>query len=87
MQGWIEAASKYLAVGIAALVLFVFWRMLGRQRVEPVPVELLSEPSPESLRAAQGKTFLTPEALNELIQQKPANVSNALRDYLAVKKT
>lgn len=87
VQGWIEAASKYLAVGIAALVLFVFWRMLGRQRVEPVPVELLSEPSPESLRAAQGKTFLTPEALNELIQQKPANVSNALRDYLAVKKT
>jgi len=43
MQGWIESASRYIAMSVAAIVLFVFWRMLKKQKIEPVPMELLAE--------------------------------------------
>jgi len=86
VQGWLDTASKYIAVLVAAVVLFIFWRMLGRQRPEPVPMELLSTTSMEGARTFQGKNTLTADALNELIQRKPANVGGALRDWMAVKK-
>ena len=41
---WVEAASRYAAVGGAALVLLLFVRMLSQQRPEPVPVEVLTLP-------------------------------------------
>ncbi|HEY9250854.1 MAG TPA: flagellar M-ring protein FliF C-terminal domain-containing protein, partial [Rariglobus sp.] len=87
IQGWIETAGAYVPVGIGALVLFFFVRMLRRQRPEPVPVELLSAPSGGGSHNGQnGHTHLTADLLNELIQQKPANIGTALRDYMTVKK-
>lgn len=87
MQGWIETASRYVAVLIAAVVLFVFWRMLKKQKFEPVPMELLSETGDMTKRALQANGVLSPEMLTELIRQKPANIGTALRDWVAVKKT
>jgi flagellar M-ring protein FliF len=88
VQGWIETASRYLAVAIALGAFFVFFRMLRSQRIEPVPVELLSmDGSAGGSRAnATGPVSLTPELLNELIRQKPANVGTALRDWVAATK-
>lgn len=94
VQGWIDGVSRYLAVAVALGVLVVFWRMLGRQKPEAVPVELLSTPARggggggggDSSRSLQPAGPLTPELLNELIKQKPANVGTALRDWVAVKK-
>jgi flagellar M-ring protein FliF len=86
VQGWIETASRYVAVVIAAMVLFVFWKMLKKQRIEPVPMELLAEPPDATKRALQTNGALSPELLTELIRQKPANIGTALRDWVAVKK-
>ncbi len=46
-QGWIEAGSRWIAVAGALIVFLVFWRMLSRQKPEPVPIEVLSM-SPEA---------------------------------------
>jgi len=86
VQGWIDGASRYIAVAVALAVLFVFWRMLGRQKPESVPVELLTASPRETQRQMQNSGTLTPELLNELIRQKPVNIGTALKDWVAVKK-
>ncbi|WP_043589102.1 flagellar basal-body MS-ring/collar protein FliF [Geminisphaera colitermitum] len=99
VQGWIEAASRYVAVAVAVLIFFIFWRMLKRQHPAPVPVEFLDQPpsgdgtagqpgaAATGLGGAASRPVLTPEMLNELIKQKPANVGAALRDWMATRKT
>lgn len=86
VQGWLETASRYVAVVIAAFVLFIFWKMLKKQKLEPVPMELLAEPPDATKRALQTNGALSPELLTELIRQKPSNIGTALRDWVAVKK-
>jgi flagellar M-ring protein FliF len=85
LQGWIEAAGAYVPVAVGALILFIFVRMLRKQKPEPVPIELLSAPVVSS-NGQNGHSVLTPDMLNQLIQQKPANIGTALRDYMTVKK-
>ena len=87
VQGWIESASRYVAVLFAAIVLFIFWKTLKKQKIEPVPMELLAAPPDAAHRALQANGTLTPELLTELIRQKPANIGTALRDWVAVKKS
>ena len=82
LQGWMEVASRWAAVAGAAVVLLIFWRMLSRQKPEAVPFELLSLTPETSGRAAANAGAITPELLNELIRQKPANVGVALRDWV-----
>jgi len=86
VQGWIETASRYIAIAVAAGVLLIFWRMLKKQKIEPVPMELLAEPPDATKRALQSNGMLSPELLNELIRQKPANIGTALREWVSVKK-
>jgi flagellar M-ring protein FliF len=84
IQGWIEIARRWSAVGGAALVLLVFFRVLSRQKPEPVPVEVLAMTPDAASRSLPNSNSVTPELLNELIRQKPANVGVALRDWVAV---
>ena len=82
-QGWIEAGSRWSAVLGAIVVLFLFWRMLGRQKPEPVPIEVLSMTPEAANRSLPSSNGVTPDLLNELIRQKPANIGVALRDWVA----
>jgi len=80
---WIETGRRWAALGGAALVLLMFLRMLSRQKPEPVPVEVLTLPpdlAARSLPSSSGN--VTPEMLNDLIRQKPANIGAALRDWV-----
>ena len=83
LQGWMELAIRWSAVAGAALVLVVFWRTLSRQKPEPVPVEVLALSPDAAARSLPSANAVTPELLNELIRQKPANVGVALRDWVA----
>jgi flagellar M-ring protein FliF len=83
---WLETASRYVAVAVALAVLALFWRMLGRQKPESLPMELLTESSVNGQRSLPVQGTITPELLNELIRQKPANIGVALRDWAAAKK-
>lgn len=82
-QGWFAAASRWAAVAGAVAIFFIFWRTLSRQKPEPVPVEVLSMTPEAASRALPKSNQITPELLNELIRQKPANVGIALRDWVA----
>jgi flagellar M-ring protein FliF len=83
---WIESASRYVAVGVALIVLALFWRMLRQQKPETVPVEMLTESRTNGQHGMPVQGTITPELLNELIRQKPANIGVALRDWATVKK-
>jgi flagellar M-ring protein FliF len=82
IQSWVEVALRYVSVGIALLVLLVFFRLLRRQRVEALPVEMILAQAEASGSRAAAPNELTPEMLNDLIRQKPANVGTALRDWV-----
>ncbi len=87
MQTYLELANRWIGFVGAAAVLLIFWRMLGKQKAEAVPIEVLSL-APESGGPAGGRALpngahVTPEMLNDLIKQKPANVGTALRDWVA----
>jgi flagellar M-ring protein FliF len=84
VQGWLDMASHWAAIGGAIAVLLVFGRILSRQKPEPVPIEVLSMSPDAAQRALPNSNSVTPELLNELIRQKPANVGVALRDWVAV---
>jgi flagellar M-ring protein FliF len=83
IQGWLEVGRNWLALAAGLIVLLVFWRMLAREKPEAVPVEVLSLPADAQSRALNSPNSVTPELLNELIRQKPANVGVALREWVA----
>jgi flagellar M-ring protein FliF len=87
VQDWLEVARNWAAAAVALGVLMVFWRMLSREKPEPVPVEILSLPPDAQARALSSPNSVTPELLNELIRQKPANVGVALRDWVTASPT
>ena len=83
-QGWIEAGSHWAGLAGAAALFLVFWRLLLRQKPEPVPVEVLALTPTAAARALpSSNNAVTPELLNELIRQKPAHVGVALRDWVS----
>jgi flagellar M-ring protein FliF len=63
-------------------VLLIFARMLSRQKLEPVPVEILTMPPDMAARSLPSTGQVTPEMLNELIRAKPANIGGALREWV-----
>ncbi len=87
MQGWVEAASRWAAVAGAGIVLLIFLRMLSKQKPEAVPVEVLAMSPDAASRSLPNSNAITPELLNELIRQKPANVGVALRDWVSAGTT
>ncbi len=82
-QTYVDLAGRWAPVAGAALALMMFLRMLAKQKPEPVPVEVLSMPPGDAARALPNSSGnVTPELLNELIRQKPANVGIALRNWV-----
>jgi flagellar M-ring protein FliF len=82
LRGWIDVVRPWAAMVAGGIVLILFARLLSRQKPEPVPVEVLSLPPDLAARTLQKGTAVTPEMLNNLIRQKPANIGHALRDWM-----
>jgi len=83
VENWVEVASRWGAVGGAAIVMLVFLRLLKRQKPEAVPIEVLSYTPEQTSRTLSNASNVTPELLNELIRQKPANIGVALREWVS----
>jgi len=66
---------------IASVIIFVFFRSLRRTQPDSIPIELLKDGT-ESTASLQG-AGVTPQLLNEMIQQKPEQVSASLRNWMA----
>lgn len=82
VEGWFDSAIKWVAIGGAAAVMLLFWRLLQRQKPEAVPIEILSMNPEQGARTLSNTSNVTPELLNELIRQKPANIGVALREWV-----
>jgi flagellar M-ring protein FliF len=82
VENWVEVGSKWGAVGGAVLVMLIFFRLLRRQKPEAVPIEVLSYTPEQASRSLPNASNVTPELLNELIRQKPANIGVALREWV-----
>lgn len=77
---WVDIMRNFVAVGFAAIMFLVFLRMLKRHKPEPISLEVIDESGP-SKKGGDIVPRLTPELLNELIREKPENVSTALRNW------
>lgn len=86
-QSWIEGGLKAAPILLAVAVLAWFWRRLGREKPEPVPLELLDTLPALDANGHERRPTVTPEIINDLIRQKPANVGAALRDWVAVSRS
>ncbi len=82
VEGWVEVGSRWTAVAGAIAVLLIFWRLFKRQKPEAVPIEVLSYTPEQASQRLPNASNVTPELLNELIRQKPANIGVALREWV-----
>ena len=80
-----DLIKSVLSIAAAIGLFMVFLRILKRAQPDRIPVELL-KPDPEAA-AALAAAQITPHMLNEMIQQKPENVSVALRNWMAEDKS
>jgi len=75
--------KNLLGIVLALAIFFVFLRMLKKFKPSEAEVQVLDEDDQQMLTGTRSLgSGLTPELLNDLIQEKPDNVSTALRKYL-----
>lgn len=75
--------KNLLGIILALVIFFIFLRMLKKFKPSEAEVQVLDEDDQQMLAGTRSLgSGLTPELLNDLIQEKPDNVSTALRKYL-----
>ena len=80
---WGPHLKNLLGVVLAIAILIVFLRMLKKFQPSDAEVQVLDEADAGALAGARSLGGgLTPELLNDLIQEKPDNVGTALKRYL-----
>ena len=86
MMNWSEIARNAVGVGIAVVMFVMFLRMLKRYKPDSIDVEVMEErnaaAAQKQLEVAEGAAHITPEFLNELIQERPENISTALKNWV-----
>jgi flagellar M-ring protein FliF len=80
-QFWYDTALKAVYPVLAAGVLFLFWRLWQKTTKDEVPIVLPASNGNGHRKAAHG--MVTVEVLNQLIRENPANMTQAVRSWLA----
>jgi hypothetical protein len=80
---WGPLLKNVIGIVIAIGIFLVFLRMLKKFKPTAAEVEVLDEADAQALAGTRsiGKG-LTPELLNDLIQEKPENASTALKNWV-----
>jgi flagellar M-ring protein FliF len=74
------------ALLLAGTVFLVFFWAIHKTKPEQITFELIEEDSPQLNLLPQAKDHkISPELLNDLIRQKPENVSATIREWLSAK--
>ncbi len=83
-----EVVGPAAALLLAAIVFLIFFRAIHKTKPEQITFELIEseEPSQQLLPQAMNHK-ISPELLNDMIRQKPENVSLTIREWLAAKPT
>ncbi len=79
---WIGQVRTVAALLVALVMFLLLLRMLKRQHQHLAGVEIIEPEQTEEARRARLQAQLTPEFLNALIEEKPENVSTALKNWV-----
>ena len=83
---WMDVVMKILAIGAAIGIFMAFLGMLkNQQKNEKAAFEVVEEKN--AAEQQRNNTGLTPDVLNELIKQKPENVSAALKTWMTAEQS
>ena len=83
METWVPHLKTLLGAILAITMFIIFIRMLKKFKPNDAEVQVLDEDDQQLLTGTRSLgSGLTPELLNDLIQEKPDNVGTALRRYL-----
>jgi len=86
-QVWLEWGQKIIYPGLAAGVLFAFWRMFQKAKAEEIRIGFPMNGHANGNgnghgKLGSGKGVVTVEVLNQLIRENPANMTQAVRSWL-----
>jgi flagellar M-ring protein FliF len=85
-QFWFDMAQKALYPALAAIVLFLFWRLWRATAKDEVPIVLPALNGNGNGNGnghrKPGQGVVTVEVLNQLIRENPANMTQAVRSWL-----
>ena len=81
-QKWIDLGKNVAGIALGIGVIFFFMQMLKKNAPEQISIEVLQPEQVLQSRKLEDTGTVTPEMLNELIRQKPANIGVSLRDWI-----
>jgi flagellar M-ring protein FliF len=79
---WIDLGKNVAGIALGVGVIFFFIQMLKKNVPEQISVELMKPQQALQSRKLEDSGTVTPEMLNELIRQKPANIGVSLREWI-----
>jgi flagellar M-ring protein FliF len=83
-QMWFEVAQKAVTPALAAVVLFLFWRLWQKTAKDEIPIAIpaLNGNGNGNGHRKSGQGVVTVDVLNQLIRENPANMTQAVRSWL-----
>ncbi len=81
-QRWIELGKNGVGAVLGIGVILFFIQMLKRYKPEQISIEVLQPEQMLQTKKMEDTSVVTPEMLNELIRQKPANIGVSLREWI-----
>jgi flagellar M-ring protein FliF len=82
-QLWLDTALKFVYPVLAAGVLFLFWRLWQKTAKDEIPIVLPATNGNGNGHRKPVQGIVTVEVLNQLIRENPANMTQAVRSWLA----
>jgi len=82
IQRYIELGKNAVGALLGIGVIVFFMQMLKRYKPEKISIEVMQPDQMLQSRKLEDTSVVTPEMLNELIRQKPANIGVSLREWI-----
>jgi flagellar M-ring protein FliF len=82
-QLWFDLALKAIYPTLAAGVLFLFWRLWQKTTKDEIPIAIPATNGNGNGHRKSAHGVVTVEVLNQLIRENPANMTQAVRSWLA----
>ncbi len=83
LSQWMDLGKSVVGLILGVGVVVFFLQMLKRTKPQEISIEVLQPEQVLQNRKLEDTGTVTPEMLNELIRQKPANIGVSLREWIA----
>ena len=82
LQKWLDISKNLAGIVLGIGVIFYFTQMLKKTKPEEMSIEVLQPEQTLQSRKLEDSGKVTPEMLNELIKQRPANIGVSLKEWI-----